>query len=235
MAITELHLTADTDTWTGASTTALLAARAAVRGVVVSAGSSDVIDRLRKGGVEVVSCPMSGFLASLNLSRVLRHIDGDEFQLFIHSPKLTETVSGALRLVGRKERMTLMPGRPMPEFPRVDVEHPAADAEPLIMWLGNITPDSGLKDLIEQLGARADRPWRLRVVGQGKGRVVAPILNRAKALGINERIEWAGYSSNPYKQMNGVSAAIVKDMESVVAREFAAASVPTYTNLSDIL
>ena len=234
--MTQIHVTADTDVWTGASTTALLCARAAGSAVVLSAGSDDVVRRLEKGGATVVRCPMGGFLASLNLSRALRHIEGSAFEVYVHSPEARPTVAGALRLVGRSEPMTLVAGRPMPDFPPVEVSRPASGGEPLIMWLGNITDKCGLREIIDELGSDfADRPWRLRVVGQGKARAVTPILNRARSLRINDRIEWAGYSDNPYALMGGVSAAIVADPESVVAREFAAASVPVFTKLSDIL
>lgn len=231
---TEIHITADKDTWTGASTTALLAAGQAESGVVVSAGCDELLQRIRKAGVEPVSCPMRGFLASLNLSRALRHIPGESFEIYVHSPEILKTVESALRLVGRPEPMTLHRERPMPEFPPVEVER-AQEGELLIMWLGNITPGCGLRELIDQLGTEAEKPWRLRVVGQGMAKVVSPILKRTKALDIADRIEWVGYSDNPYKQMDGVSAAIVNNTDGVVAREFAAASIPVYTSLSEIL
>lgn len=233
--MTQIHITADTDVWTGASTTAQLCAKMAEQAVVISAGSDEVVRRLERGGATVVRCPMGGLLASLSLSRALRHIDGSSFEIYVHSPGAERVVSGALKLVGRSEPMTIHTARPMHVFPPVEVNHPAPGGEPLIMWLGNITEKCGLPELIEELGGNADRPWRLRVVGQGKARVVSPILNRARSLRINDRIEWAGYSENPYGLMDGVSAAIVADRASVVAREFAAASVPVFTKLSDIL
>jgi len=233
--MTEIHITADTDVWTGASTTALLAAMAAADGVVISAGSGSVVSRLEKGGVRVVQCPMGGIFGPLNLSRALRHVSGNSFEIYVHSPAVVPAVESALKLVGRKESMTLMPGRPMPAFPAVEVEHPAPGGEPLLMWLGNITDGCGLGKVVEELGENADKPWRLRVVGQGKASVVSPILKRTKALGIADRIEWAGHADNPYEHMNGVTAAIVADKASVVAHEFAAASVPVYTKLSEIL
>lgn len=233
--MTEIHLTADTDVWTGASTTALLAARVADDAVVISAGDDAIVGRMEKGGVKVITCPMGGFLGALNLSRALRHVEGRAFEIYVHSPAALKTVEGALKLVGRLESMILRPGIPPVEFPPVEVAHPGPEAEPLIMWLGNITEKCGLRELVEELGGMAAKQWRLRVVGQGKARVVSPILKRAKALGIDGRIEWVGYSADPYRQMEGVSAAIVAGRDSVVAREFAAASIPVYTKLSEII
>lgn len=231
---TQVHITADKDVWTGASTTALLCARQApAEGIVISAGNDEILQRLRKGGIRVISCPMGGPFASLNLSRALRHIEGTEFTVYVHSPEKVKAVESAIKLTGRSEPMTLQP-RVMPQFPAVEVAPPAADGC-LIMWLGNITESCGLRELIDDLGRNADKQWRLRVVGQGKASVVTPILKRTKALEIADRIEWVGYSDNPYRHMAGVSAAIVKDRDSVVAREFAAAAIPVFTKLSDIL
>lgn len=229
--MTQIHITADKDVWTGASTTALLCARQAPEAVVVSAGNDEVLQRLRNGGVTVIPCPMSGPFASLNLSRALRHIEGTEFTVYVHSPEKIKAVESAIKLTGRREPMTLLP-RVMPQFPTVEVAQPT---DCLIMWLGNITEGCGLRELIDDLGRNADKQWRLRVVGQGKASVVTPIIKRTKALEIANRIEWVGYSDNPYRHMAGVSAAIVNDPDSVVAHEFAAAAIPVFTKLSDIL
>lgn len=233
--MTEIHITADKDTWTGATTTAAMCAAAADDAVVLSAGNDDILHRLHMSGVSTVACPMGGFLAALNLSRALRHIPGEEFEVYAHSPALFTTVESAIKLVGRREPFYLHHERPMPYFPKVEVAKPAEGSQPLLMWLGNITEGCGLRTLIEDLGLNVEKPWRLRVVGQGRARTVSPLLKRTKALDISDRIEWVGYSENPYKHMDGVTAAIVSDADSVVAREFAAASIPVYTKLSDIL
>lgn len=230
-----IHLTADTDTWTGASTTALLCARADADAIIFSSGNDNIISRLEKGGAQVVRVPLGGWFASLNLSRALRHVKGDGFEIYVHSPSVRKAVEGALKLVGRKEPVRLMDECPVPDFPAVDVAAPEKGGEPLLMWLGNITAGCGLKELIEELGRNADKPWRLRVVGQGPAKVVSPILQRSRALAIDRRIEWVGYSLDPYAQMHGVSFGIVADLGSVVAREFAAARIPVITNLSEIL
>lgn len=237
--MTEVHITADTDCWTGASTLALHAARSCGSGaVVITAGDAEMAGRIEASGVTAIRCPMEGWFGSLNLSRALRSLSGDSFKVVVHSPKIMPTVENALKLVGRKEPMTLCRPEPVGAFPAVEVERPAPDAAPLLMWLGNITPDCGLHNLIEYLSTRRDEAWSLRVVGQGKARVVSPLLKRTKALGIADRIEWVGYSANPYERMNGVSAGIVtvaSGSDSVVAREFRAASIPVITDFSEIL
>lgn len=229
--MTEIHISADKHTWTGASTTAMLCALQAEHGVVISAGDDDITRRMTKSGAEVACCPMGGFLASVNLSRALRHIPGKEFEVYLHSPEKQHVVDSAMKLVGRTEPMK-MQERKLPYFPPIKVAPPT---DCTIMWLGNITDNCGLREIIEELGTKADKQWRLRVVGQGQAKIVSPILKRTKALGIADRIEWIGYSENPYEHMNGVKAAIVKSTESVAAHEFAAASIPVYTQLSDIL
>lgn len=233
--MTEIHITTDTDMWTGSSTCALNCASAAVDAVVVC-GFSDArfTDRFEKAGLTAYKCNMGGMFGALNLSRVLRHIPGNEFVIILHSLDGLKMVESALKLVGRPEPMTLVDSPCVP-FPSVDVEHPANDAEPLLMWLGNITADCGLDSLIESLASMTGKPWRLRVVGEGKAKVVTPILRRCRKLGVDKRIEWGGYSPNPYEQMNGVSLGVVTNgADSIVAREFAAASIPIITNLSDL-
>lgn len=221
--------------WTGCSTCALNCASAADDAVVVC-GFSDArfTVRFEKAGLTAYKCNTGGMFGALNLSRVLRHIPGNEFVVILHSPDSLKTVESALKLVGRPEPMTLADCTSVP-FPPVDVEHPANDAEPLLMWLGNITADCGLEPLIACLASMAEKPWRLRVVGEGKAKVVTPILRRCRKLGVDKRIEWVGYSPDPYAQMNGVSLGVVTNgADSIVAREFAAASIPIITNLSDL-
>lgn len=234
-----VHITADSECWTGDSTLALHAAKCSgPDSVVITAGNADMVRRIEAAGVTAVRCPMGGMFASLNLSRALRRLQGDEFRVYVHSQKVKSAVESALKLVGRREPMSLGEPDVVTSLPAVEVERPAEGAEPLLMWLGNITADCGLRELIEELGRQASKSWRLRVVGQGKAKVVSPVLKRTKALGIADRIEWTGYSSNPYEQMRGVSVGIVtnpKGLESVAAMEFAAASVPVITNLSELL
>lgn len=233
--MTEIHITADSECWTGASTLAVLAAKQAKRAVVITAGNNDMVRRIESANICAIQCSMGKAFGALNLSRALRHVEGDEFQVYVHSPGARKLVENALKLVGRAEPINLMEENPEPKFPTVEVEAPKQGEAPLLMWLGNITADCGLLDLINELGGQINKAWRLRVVGQGKAKIVGPILNRAKTLGINNRIEWIGYSQNPYEQMNGVSAGMVKNQHCIAAHEFAAASIPTYTNLSDIL
>lgn len=227
--MTEIHISADKDIWTGACTTALLGAQQAVDGIVISSGNEDIVQRFRNGHVKVCNCSMGGWFAALNLSRVLRHIPGSEFDVYVHSLDKFNVVEAALKLVGRDEPFHLH-RRKIPSFPAVEI-----NKGDTIIWLGNITKNCGLRELVEELGQNADKPWQLRVIGQGKAQIVSPILKRTKALGLANRIEWVGYSDDPYKHMNGAKAAIVTSADSIVAQEFAAASIPVYTKLSELL
>lgn len=230
---TQIHITADSDCWTGASTTALLAARAAADAVVVCGLPDDLTARFGRSGVRVVRCKCGGLFGALNLSRALRRIPGEAFTVYLHSPRTLPVVERALQLVGRREPMELAPEVPDVLFPPVEVKRPEPGAEPLLMWLGNITESCSLGALIERLGQLADRPWRLRVVGQGKAAVAVPLLNRCKTLRIDGRIEWVGFSDDPFACMNGVSLAVAP-AGSVAAREFASASIPVVSNPSEL-
>lgn len=229
--MTNIHLSADSDVWTGDSTRALIAARSCPDSVVIC-GISDAGLLRRFEPMRVIPCRVDSIFGALNLSRVLRRIPGSRFQLHLHSPAVLSKVTSALELVGRAEPIELIQ-TPVVDFPSVEVRHPAENAAPLLMWLGNITPTSGLAELIDFLGTQTHRQWRLRVVGQGKAKVVSPILKKCRKLEIHNRIEWVGYSANPYEQMNDVSIGIALNSPTV-AREFAAASIPTVTSLSDL-
>lgn len=232
--IAEVHITADSDFWTGASTRALLLARRVdADSMVVSNLPAELSARFLREGVKAEKCRVSGWLGPLNLSRVLRRIPGDDLRVFVHSSELIRTVENAIKLAGRPGAVELVTQIPEITFPTVEVPRPAADAEPLYMWLGNIKAGCGLGDVIERLGQITDRRWRLRVVGNGKAAVAVPILKRAKALGIADRIDWMGYSANPYELMAGVCAGIARP-DSTALREFSAASIPVITNLSDL-
>lgn len=231
--MTEIHITADTEFWTGASTRALQLARIAGDAWVVCGLTSEMRERYAKAGIKTEFCKVGGWLGALNLSRALRRIPGEAFKIYVHSPELRPTVESALQLVGRREPMELIGEMPEIPFPAVDIERGNQDGEPLYMWLGNIKAGCTLGAVIERLGQLRERPWRLRVVGQGKAADAVPLLKRAKALDINDRIEWVGYSQNPYAEMAGVTAGLVGE-ESTAAREFRAAGIPVISNLEEL-
>lgn len=233
---TQLHLTADRDVWSGASSRALYAAAATSSPAMVLTAMTDagMLRRYDDAAVDRIYCKSTGLFAALNLSRVLRRIPGDAFRLYVHSPEALSSVEYALKLVGRDEPFALVAHPDEPILPPVEVKHPAANAAPLLMWLGNITPDCGLRELIDRLGESVDKHWQLRVVGQGKAKHVTPIIRRTKALGIDKRVEWTGYSCNPFGMMDGVSVGIVTKPGSFAAREFAAASIPILTDINDL-
>lgn len=222
--LTEIHITADRDTWTGASTLALHCARRAADAVVITAGGTDHLRRFERGGVKALQSKLSGMFASLSLSRVLRHVPGTEFAVVLHSPEIEHTVTQAISLTQRPEPMRIVPAPVVEHFPPVEVTKGPADGVPLYMWHGNITAHCGLAEIIEKLGQRRDEPWRLRVVGQGQARVVSPLLKRCRALGIADRIEWIGWADDVYAHMNGVTHGIARP-GSIAAMELRAASI----------
>lgn len=228
----EVHITADRHFWTGASTLAALGASAAKRAVVVSAGDDDIRRRFLSRQLTVEPCGMRGPFASLNLARAMRRLPPSPLKIFIHSPSVADKVARALELLGRQEPVTLAPAGDWPEFPRHTPRGADPSMPPTFLWVGNITDDCGLLPLLELMATHLERPWRLRVVGHGKGRTVGPILRRTRALGIAGRIDWRGYQTDPYGEMDDITAAILthpRGPESVVAHEYNAASLKILT------
>ena len=223
---TVIHICADKD-WGGAETRALLGARCS-SGIVICADSSRVARRMEASGVETLRCSFSGMFASISLSRILRHLPVGECRIMVHSPGVCRLVAEAVKLAGRKD-LCLLPEVEVPAIPPQDVTLSATGTEPLLLWIGRITPDCGLMSLIEVLGRLSERQWRLRVIGEGEAGTVMPVVKRARSLDIASRIEWVGYVDDIYPQMQGTTGGIVTREEPTsrtVYREFAAASVP---------
>lgn len=226
---TQVHICANRS-WGGAESRALACALAAPEGraVVVCCDRKPLLDRISRAGVTAMPARFTGLFAGINLSRVLRHLPQGPCHIFIHSPEATSAIASALPLTGRND-LKLSAEAPQPELPPHPVDPPAKGEAPLMMWLGRITADCGLPALIEALGRLTDKPWRLRIVGEGESRTVMPMVHRTRALGINDRIEWTGYTDCVYTPMNGVGLGIITrpDVDKhMAAKEFAAAGIP---------
>ena len=138
--MTEIHITADSDCWTGASTLALLSAKQAQRAIVITAGNNDMVRRIEAADICAIQCPMGKAFGALNLSRVLRRIEGDEFNVYVHSPNVRILVENALKLVGRAEPINFIAKNPDPEFPKVEVEQPGEEKTPLLDFVQVTAP-----------------------------------------------------------------------------------------------
>lgn len=66
------------------------------------------------------------------------------------------------------------------------------DSPARLIFSGHITAEKGLGLLIDALATIKDLEWRLTVCGSGSGRVVMPLVRRARSLDINNRIDWKG-------------------------------------------
>ncbi len=221
--------------WGGAETRARLSALMSEFPLVICEDSAAIVNRMSAGGIKVMPCRMSGMFASVNLSRLLRHLPEGECVIHIHSHELGELVESALRLSGRKD-LLISPDIFEPAFPPVVRECQGPDEVPTMLWIGRITPDCGLLALIDALG-RIDpsREWRLRIVGEGNAKIVMPIVNRARSFGISGRIDWVGYVDDVYSKMDGVSFAVItrpQPMATTVGREYIAASVPVVAGVT---
>lgn len=218
--MTEIHICSD-KVWRGAETRAMLCALAAESAMVVCADSKQVRSRFDAAGIKLMTCSLSGAFAPLSLSRVLRHLPDGECSVFVHSPETIPVAEKALKIAGRSD-LRLIRNAPKPSYPSPKIEKGPENA---FVWVGRITPNSGLDRLIEAF-ARYEAPDKsLKIIGQGDARDVMPMVNRTRALSIADKVQWTGYLPDIYPELNGIGRAVVTSGSTATA-EFTAVGLP---------
>lgn len=96
--------------------------------------------------------------------------------------------------VDRAKLHVLYPGIEIPEKPATKE---ASDAV-VIGYLGRISPEKGLDTLLAAMPQLAGLPVRLRIAGTGEARYVQQMHERARLLGIADRVEWLGHITDSY-------------------------------------
>ena len=91
--------------------------------------------------------------------------------------------------------------------------------ELVVTWGGRITTGCGLDHVIEAMGMTHHTPVKLVIAGQGEARQAMPLVRRAKALGIDARVEWLGDIALSPELIMKSDALIIPDGESAVAVE----------------
>jgi glycosyltransferase involved in cell wall biosynthesis len=71
------------------------------------------------------------------------------------------------------------------------VIRPAAGGMPTILTVARLAPAKDLETALEALARIQDRPWRYLIAGDGERRV--PLEERAKALGLGDRVTFLGH------------------------------------------
>jgi hypothetical protein len=226
----QIHIAANKQ-WGGAETRALIAAKQSPLAAVVVTAATDAaaVQRFRSAGIFTYRAKLSGMFAAITLSRIFRNAVSSAEQpleIHLHSPQVEDKVKMALKLTGQQATMVSLPDV---EFPAVELNRSEERRKPMLMWCGRITPACGLSELLEVLAAEELNGWHLKVVGEGEARTVSPLLHRARALGISQRIDWRGWCEDVYAEMADVDCAVVTRPDAQqrnVYKEFEAAGVP---------
>lgn len=207
--------------WSGDATLALHAARS-TGGIVATEGPAE---RLKEAGIaDVRQLNLSGLFGALNLSRLLRLCKPET--LVVHSPKLMDKAHQAVKLA--EMTIAVEEGSRKLNLPA----NPVQRGENLLVWVGYITPECGLRGLIEALKERPE--LRLRVIGNGEAKTVGPLLRIASNPLLKERIEWLGEKTDIFPHLHGSSAAIItcpNPESTIVYQEFLAAGLPVITSI----
>lgn len=90
----------------------------------------------------------------------------------------------------------------------IDKPASASDIEtPRIMAaLTPLTPDSGITELVDFFIRNSKDGWRLRIGGEGKGRIVMPLIRRCRSSQVD--VEWCGAVDDLSSFFAGVSLAV---------------------------
>lgn len=109
----------------------------------------------------------------------------------------------------------------------LDVPH----GENRVVYVGRIAPEKGIDVLIKAISKLDDIPGlRLVIAGTGRGRDVMPLMDLARRLGVDARIDWVGQVSDVAPLMAsaavGVLPSVGKEAFGLVVAEFMAQGVP---------
>lgn len=139
----------------------------------------------------------------------------------------------AIIFVSRLAKDTFLSSHPEIDARRLHVVHNSVSMEPFdgikpdgdiinFIYTGRISPEKGLDILVSALGQLKDKQWKLTVCGTGPGRTVMPIVRKARALEINDRIDWRGHVDDVCRELQGAHVAV---MPSVCKESFGLAAI----------
>ncbi len=105
------------------------------------------------------------------------------------------------------------------------------DGELRLVFAGRISPEKGVEVLLHSLARLTDIPGlKLYIAGEGRGRDVLPLLNLARRLGVDSRVEWLGMLNDVAPLMAsadiGVMPSVWKEPFGLVLTEFMSLGVP---------
>lgn len=143
----------------------------------------------------------------------LSNIDGLIFHTVFDRDRYVASHAAGVTAISRCE--VIAPGISLPDNP---VTHDDSH-ELVVIWGGRITADCRLDHVIEAMGMTHHTPVKLIVAGQGEARCAMPLVRRAKALGIDARVEWLGDVALTPESVMKADALIIPDGESSTAVE----------------
>jgi glycosyltransferase involved in cell wall biosynthesis len=179
----------------------------------------------------------SWYSTSLKL-RFYEWLDKRALKRFDHVVAVSEEILSDLRGEGiAPERSSLILNGVALDAPsegfdrrRLRAEMGAGDADALILRLGRLAPSKGNRALLRAVAGlprSSAPPWRLALVGEGKERSV--LEREARALGIGERVRFAGFRVDTHDLLRAADAMVIPSTQEglpIVLLEAMAAGTP---------
>lgn len=164
-----------------------------------------VLDDLANHGVYATAIDTHrwGFLQPTVIARHLRH--GDYEAVIVLTDKQLQTARQAVELSGTEAKVTKMPELPAPavyDFTQNDQLTDIDKRKPIYL----LTMLAEARAAVEGFAATASADARLRILGAGKARMVMPVVQLARKLEVDKRIDWLGDDYNLKKECENCTA-----------------------------
>jgi len=122
---------------------------------------------------------------------------------------------------------------PIPDFIGRIPANEQNDSTVKLLFMGRISREKGIELLLNALSLVKSRNWFLRIGGTGDNDYVESLKNMADKLGLSDRIEWIGYVTDIWKEIDkadvGLMPSVWREPFGLTILEFISQGIPMVT------